>query len=261
MDTPTALWLLFSYIIIGLSYFAGITFVLGLLWRLYTYLRTPMPWPEATTPAPKTEGGAVARIIGDVLLFPNLFKADKFLWAGAWIFHVALFAVLLRHLRYFTYPVPAAALYTETLASIFNSNVKTVALFFGYIFGLAALYLFWRRFSLPRTLYVSGLPDYFVLVLLGAIAGTGIMMSYWAHAYLVDVKAFMLGLLTLNPVPPPFHPLFLIHFLLVLLLLVYFPFSKLLHAGGIFFSPARNQPYQVQQAGKRYVNPWDYPVQ
>lgn len=249
MDTPTALWTLASYAIIGLAYFAGITFVLGMAWRLYTYLRTPMPWPEVTTPAPKDESGALGRVLGDVLLFPNLFKADKALWLGAWLFHITLFLILIRHLRYFTYPVPSISL-----------SLQTVALWVGYIFGLATLYLLWRRLALPRTLYVSGLPDYFALILLGAIAGTGIMVKYWAHVYLVDVKAFTLGLLTLQPVAPPLHPLFLLHFLLVLALMLYFPFSKLLHAGGIFLSPSRNQPYEVQKRGRRYVNAWDRPA-
>jgi nitrate reductase gamma subunit len=86
------------------------------------------------------------------------------------------------------------------------------------------------------------------------------MVKYWAHVYLVDVKAFTLGLLTLQPVAPPLHPLFLLHFLLVLALMLYFPFSKLLHAGGIFLSPSRNQPYGVQKRGKRYVNAWDRPA-
>ncbi len=259
MDTPTALWLLFSIALIGLAYFAGLTFILGLLWRLYGYLRTPMPWPATTTPAPVSERGAVLRVLGDVTLFPNLFKADKFLWAGAWIFHAALFIVLLRHLRYFTYPVPGVivALGQVTLTS---GYVLPVALITGYILGLAILYLLWRRLTLPRPLYLSNLPDYIALLLLGAITATGILLKYWAHVYLVDVKAFMLGLLTLHPVAPPAHPLFLLHFLLVLGLLLYFPFSKLLHAGGIFFSPTRNQPYQIQQRGRRYVNPWDYPV-
>ena len=117
-----------------------------------------------------------------------------------------------RHLRYFTYPVPAPVLYMET-----------VALFFGYLFGAAALYLLWRRLALPRTLYISNLPDYFALALLGGIAGTGIMVSYWAKVYLVDVKAFLLGLLTLHPVAPPQHWLFLLHFSLVLVLLLYLP--------------------------------------
>ena len=244
MTASDILWTLLSLFFVGLSYFATFAFVVGLLWRLFGYLRTPMPLPHALTPAPKTEGGSVLRVLGDVTLFPNLFKADKLLWTGAWVFHVALAAVLFRHLRYFTYPVPGIVLYMET-----------VALFFGSLFGAAALFLFWRRLGLPRTLYISNIPDYFALVLLGLIAGTGLMVSYWLHVNIVDVKSFMLGILTFHPVEVPRHPLFLLHLFFVLTLMIYFPFSKLLHAGGIIFSPSRHQPFQVQVPGKRYINP------
>ncbi|MBI5564180.1 MAG: respiratory nitrate reductase subunit gamma [Chloroflexi bacterium] len=243
MDTSTAAWTLFSTFLISLAYFAALVFVFGLIGKLLRYLRTPMLLPHATTPAPTTEGGAIRRVLGDVLIFPNLFKADRWLWLGAWIFHVALGAILLRHLRYFTYPVPGVVI-----------AMQQVAMLFGYVFGIAVLYLFWRRLALPRSLYISNLPDYFALALMAAIAGTGLLMVYWVRVDLVEVKAFMLGLLTLNPVAPPQHPLFLLHFGLVLTLLLYFPFSKLLHAGGIFMSPSRNQPFQVQARGKRYVN-------
>lgn len=242
MSTSAALWSLFSLVLIGFAYCAGLAFVVGLVWRLIGYLRTPMPWPAAVTPAPTSDAGAAARVMGDVLFFPSLFRADKALWAGAWIFHIALWLILTRHLRYFTYPVPGIAM-----------ALSPVALWVGCLFGLAALFLFWRRLALPRALYVSGVPDYFALALLALIAGTGLAMKYWAHVYLVDVKAFTLGLMTLRPVAPPPHPLFLVHFVLVALLMLYFPFSKLLHAGGIFFSPTRNQPYEVQKPGKRYV--------
>jgi nitrate reductase gamma subunit len=246
MSTSDILWTLLSLFFIGLAYFATIAFFGGLLWKLVGYLRTSMPLPHALTPAPKTEGGAVLRVLGDVILFPNLFKADKLLWAGAWIFHAALVSVLFRHLRYFTYPVPGIVLYMEP-----------VALFFGILFGAAILFLFWRRLGLPRTLYISNVPDYFALVLLGLIGTTGLMVSYWLHVNIVDVKSFILGLMTLRPVEVPRHPLFLLHLFFVLVLMIYFPFSKLLHAGGIIFSPSRHQPYQVQERGKRYVNPYD----
>ena len=246
MSTSDILWTLLSLFFIGLAYFATFAFVAGLVWRLIGYLRTPMPLPHALTPAPKTEGGSVLRILGDVTIFPNLFKADKWLWGGAWVFHIALAAVLFRHVRYFTYPVPGIILYMET-----------VALFFGSLFGVAALFLFWRRLGLPRTLYISNVPDYFVLVLLGLVAGTGLMVSYWLHVNIVDVKGFMLGLMTFHPVEVPRHPLFLLHLFFVLVLMIYFPFSKLLHAGGVFFSPSRHQPFQVQERGKRYVNPYE----
>jgi nitrate reductase gamma subunit len=125
----------------------------------------------------------------------------------------------------------------------------------GALHGACALFLFWRRLGLPRTLYISNLPDYFALLLLGLIAGTGLMVSYWLHVYIVDAKAFILGLITFHPVEVPHHPLFLLHLFFVLTLMIYFPFSKLVHAGGIIFSPSRHQPFQVQVRGKRYVNP------
>ena len=244
MSTSDILWTLLSLFFIGLAYFAAFAFVAGLLWKLFAYLRTPMPLPHALTPAPTTEGGSVLRVMGEVTLFQSLFKADKWLWGGAWVFHAALVSVLFRHLRYFTYPVPGLVLYMEP-----------VALFFGVLFGAAALFLFWRRLGLPRTLYISNIPDYFALVLLGLVAGTGLLVSYWLHVNIVDVKGFILGLMTFHPVEVPHHPLFLLHLFFVLTLMIYFPFSKLLHAGGVFFSPSRHQPFQVQVRGKRYVNP------
>jgi nitrate reductase gamma subunit len=62
----------------------------------------------------------------------------------------------------------------------------------------------------------------------------------------------------LKPVAPPQHPLFLAHLILVCSLMIYFPFSKLMHAGGIFFSPTRNQRDNV--LAQRYVNPWNEEV-
>lgn len=243
MEASDIFWNILSLFFIGLAYFSAITFVVGMVWKLIGYLRTPMPYPHTLTPGPKTEGGSVLRVLGDVTIFPNLFKADKWLWAGAWIFHAALAAILFRHLRYFTYPVPGLVLFMET-----------VALFFGCLFGAAALFLFWRRLGLPRTLYISNIPDYFALVLLGLIAGTGLAVSYWLHVNIVDVKSFIMGLMTLRPVEIPRHPLFILHLFFVLILMLYFPFSKLLHAGGIFFSPSRHQPFSVQERGKHSAN-------
>ncbi|MFQ5409609.1 MAG: hypothetical protein ACE5FI_14460, partial [Anaerolineales bacterium] len=55
----------------------------------------------------------------------------------------------------------------------------------------------------------------------------------------------------------PAHPLFLAHFALVLILVAYFPYGKLLHAPGVFFSPTRNQADDGRR--RLHVNPWDPP--
>lgn len=246
MDTTDLLWALLTAFFIGLAYFSAVVFVGGLVWKLVGYLRTPMPLPHALTPAPTGEGGALLRVLANLTIFPNLFQADKALWVGAWIFHAALAVVLFRHLRYFTYPVPGPVVI-----------LQNVALYLGCALGAAILFLFWRRLALPRALYISTIPDYFALALLGMIAGTGLLLNYWLHVNIVDVKSFILGLMTLHPVAVPRHPLFLLHLFTVLTLMIYFPFSKLLHAGGAIFSPSQHQPFQVQQRGKRYVNPLD----
>jgi nitrate reductase gamma subunit len=244
MDTPTALGTLASGGLIGLAYLVGIIFIIGIIYRIHVYLSAPAPLPIPTTPAPTTVPGAALRVGGDVLFFQNLLKYDKPLWIGAWLFHAALALVLLRHLRYFLYPVPNWVV-----------DLQTVGMYAGLLFPLPLLYLLWRRLAFKRVLYITGVPDLGVLILLGMIAGSGILTKFAAHVYLVDVKAFIIGLLTFHPVAPPAHPVFIIHFLLVLALMLYFPFSKLMHAGGIFFSPTRYQPYRTLE--RRYVNPWN----
>jgi nitrate reductase gamma subunit len=98
--------------------------------------------------------------------------------------------------------------------------------------------------------------DYFALLLILAIAFTGLLLNFYAKPYLVDIKAFMLGLMAFKPETIPAEPLFLIHFTLVLVLLAYFPFSKLLHSGGMFFSPTINQVDNCWE--KRHINPWGH---
>jgi nitrate reductase gamma subunit len=46
----------------------------------------------------------------------------------------------------------------------------------------------------------------------------------------------------------------IVHLALVLALMLVFPFSKLLHAPGVFFSPSRNQADDPREA--RHLAPW-----
>lgn len=247
MTDAAMIWNVLAALIVGFAYLSAFIFVGGLLLRLALYIKTPVPLKIVQTPGPKSAPGVVARIAGDVLIFPNLFQADKALWLGAWIFHACLFLILFRHLRYFLYPVPSIII-----------DWQTICVYAGFFFPIPALYLFWRRVAMSRVLYISGLPDYITLILLTAIASTGMLVYYFARVYVVDVKAFMLGLLSFAPVQPPQHPIFLVHFLLVCGLLIWFPFSKLMHAGGIFFSPTRNQRDNLLK--QRHVNPWNEEV-
>ena len=54
--------------------------------------------------------------------------------------------------------------------------------------------------------------------------------------------------------PMPSDLILIVHLSLVILLMIIFPFSKLLHAPGIFFSPTRNQVDNPRE--QRHIAEW-----
>ena len=52
--------------------------------------------------------------------------------------------------------------------------------------------------------------------------------------------------------------IFYIHLCFVFILMAWLPFSKLMHMGGVFMSPARNLANTSRM--KRHINPWNAPV-
>jgi nitrate reductase gamma subunit len=73
------------------------------------------------------------------------------------------------------------------------------------------------------------------------------------------VKELAMGLATLHPtIPEGIGSIFYLHLFLVSILLAYFPFSKLMHMAGVFFSVTRNMANNNRAV--RHLNPWEYPV-
>jgi nitrate reductase gamma subunit len=227
----------------SLLYAAAAVLVAGLAWRVFDYARTPAPLKIPTTPAPVTRAGAAWRVMREVALFESLYRSNKWIWVFGWLFHAALALVLVRHLRYFTEPVwgwVAAAQPAGVYAG------------FAMLAGLVCLWA--RRVLVERVRYISTYSDHLMLVLLAGIAISGLAMKYVASTDIVAVKAFMLGLLYFDWQPLPSDPVLLVHLLLVVLLMVVFPASKLLHAPGVFFSPTRNQVDDPRE--RRHVTRW-----
>ena len=213
-----------------LFYFAAAVLLVGLAVRIRLYARTPTPSRIPTTPAPITKAGVVRRMFFEVTLFNSLFKANKWIWIFGWLFHAALLLVLLRHLRYFTDPVWSWVALLQPLGAYAA---------FAMIAGLAGLWA--RRLLVDRVRYISSPSDHLMLALLLAIGISGLGMKYVAPTDIVAVKAFFLGLMYFDWQPFPDDTMLILHLLLVASLMIVFPFSKLLHAPGVFFSPTRNQ--------------------
>jgi nitrate reductase gamma subunit len=226
-----------------LFYVAAATLVGGVAWKCWVYARTPQPLKIPIPPAPTTRRGVVLRMALEVTLFRSLFRSNKWIWLFGWLFHVALLAVLLRHLRYFTEPV----WFWVDLVQPFGLYAA-----FAMLAGLGGLWA--RRFLVDRVRYISAPSDHLMLALLAAIAASGLAMKYVAHTDIVALKAFFLGLMAFDWQPLPADPALLIHLALVALLMIVFPVSKLLHAPGVFFSPSLNQVDDARE--RRHAAGW-----
>jgi len=194
-------------------------------------------------PAPLTSGGVVARLAREVVLFESLFKSNKWIWLFGWLFHVALLLAMLRHLRYFTEPVWGWVVLVQPFGTYAG---------FAMLAGLAALWL--RRILVERIRYISGPSDHLMLALLLAITASGLAMRYVARTDIIALKKFILGLVRFDWQAMPPDPILAVHLALVIALMTVFPFSKLLHAPGLFFSPTRNQVDSARE--KRHLAPW-----
>ncbi len=272
---------------VAVPYAAAATFLFGFVYRVVKWGKTPVPFHIPTTCGqqkslpwikpnrienPSGTGGVVIRMLLEVFLFRSLFKNRKtkmkgayivyswapWLWLAGMAFHWSFLFIVIRHLRFFFLGVPAFVQGLEHLDSILNWGVP--ALYITDVIFLAAVtYLFLRRVTLSQVKAITLPADYFPLFLLLGIGATGALMRYHTRVDVVGVKELVMGLVSLHPAAVGgIGAIFYVHLFLVSALFAYFPWSKLVHAGGVFLSPTRNLSNNSRVV--RHINPWNYPV-
>jgi len=271
-----------------LPYLALIVFAAGFVYRILDWARSPVPFRIPSTCGqqkslpwiksskienPSGKLGVVIRMALEIFCFRSLFRnskarvsdggklsyeMEKWLWLGAIAFHYSFLVVLIRHLRFFTEPVPFWVRIVESLDGFLQIGLPGVLLS-GVLLLAAVFYLFLRRLFIPQLKYISLGSDFFPLFLIMGIATTGLLMRYFTKVDVTAAKALAMGLVTFRPtVPAGIDGIFYVHLFFVCVLLAYFPFSKLMHLGGIFLSPTRNVTGNSREV--YHVNPWNYPV-
>lgn len=181
-------------------------------------------------PAPRTKAGVFARLLKEVVLFESLFKSSLWTWVFAWLFHAGMVFTLIVHLRYLSNPT-----WAWVVALIPYNKIASACMAIGII-GLLI-----RRCVVDRVRVISAPSDYLMLVVFLGIPVTGIAMRLLTNTDYSAVTAFAQGIVQLSPKAIPGHTILFLHIAIVCILLLVFPFSKLLHAPGMFFSPSRNQ--------------------
>jgi len=231
-------------VIYALSFYAAtLMLVVGVGLKVWKYARTPAPLKIPTTPAPTTVWGVVLRMFREVVFFESLFKSNKWIWLFGWMFHMSLWLVLIRHLRYFIDPVWFWVAFAQPYGT-----------YAGFTMVLGLLGLWARRILVERIRYITSPSDHLMLALLVLIGASGLLMRFVTRTDIISVKAYMLGLLRLRIGELPSDLILQVHLWAALLLMVVFPISKLLHVPGVFFSPTRNQVDNPRE--KRHLAPW-----
>jgi nitrate reductase gamma subunit len=231
-------------VIYALSFYAAVLMlVVGVGLKVWKYARTPAPLKIPTTPAPTTVWGVVLRMFREVVFFESLFKSNKWIWLFGWIFHMSLWLVLIRHLRYFIDPMWSWVVFLQPFGT-----------YAGFTMVLGLLGLWARRILVERIRYITNPSDHLMLALLVLIGTSGLLMRFVYRVDIIAVKVYMLDLLRFRIGELPSDPILQVHLWSALALLVIFPISKLLHAPGVFFSPTRNQVDNPRE--KRHLAPW-----
>ena len=271
-----------------IPYAAILTFILGIVYRVIKWARIPVPFHIPTVAgqqkslkwiksskleSPYNSWGVAGRMALEILFFRSLFRntktelkngpqltygSSKYLWLGAIVFHWSFLIIFLRHFRFFMEPIPSFVLVIQNIDGFMQIDLP-VLLITDALISIALLFLIFRRILDSRLRYISLAADYFPLFLIFSIAVTGILMRYFDKVDLIKIKELVIGLFTFQPVVPEgIGVMFFIHLFLVSTLLIYFPFSKLLHMPGVFLSPTRNLANNSRM--KRHENPWNHPV-
>ena len=250
------------------SYIAVVLFILGVIlkWRKWSSMPIHLRWE--LYPVPHEAGkhhyggsymeevdwwrkprkttflGELKELLSEMLFIKRVFKYKRSLWWLTYPFHGGIYLILVWFALLLIRGVVEAYTVIDPAASyvlnMIDGPIKVLIQVFGTVGIIAATFgcigLLIRRI-LDRNLreYSSGL-DFFNLIFILAVLITGI--GVWVN----DIKfenamEYMASLLSFSTIrPPDLSPLAQIHVILMGLLWIYIPFSKMSHFFGKFFT-------------------------
>lgn len=220
---------LYYVILVPMVYVAAAVFVLGTTWRVARLLAAPVA--PAQPPIYPVRKPSWLFALGDALLLPTAFRHNFRLWLALALFHLGLLALLIGHL--------------ELVADFRILQIIPHGIFLGHgLVGLVVIlclvYFLCRRMVSP-TKELSMPEDYLLLVVFLFAALFGAQMD-WARTWydysgmgVDEYRGYLSSLIALRPdiegVSGAGHSFMLVaHVFFANLLLMAFPFTKLMHA-------------------------------
>ena len=207
-----------------------ILFLGGMAVRIRAWRSLPVP-AMTLFPAPRSARRRFLAVLKETFLLERLFRGDTNLWVLGGLFHLMLAVTLVEH-------------YGKLLAfaGLTRGSVLRVPLLSGGPAGIALLafatLLVLRRVIVKRVAQISSAGDYVAILLVVAVAASGSALRYLHHVDVIGTREYFSGLVALSYRGLPGNPWFVLHYLLAQALIIYIPFSKVVHVGGTFFTQA-----------------------
>jgi nitrate reductase gamma subunit len=227
--------LLYAFFVEKLPYVTIAVFSIGMILRLQRWLGAPK---DPTTLKPSLVY-SLKYIFLDVVLFRKTFERDKGTWLVLFLFHGCIAGILFGHMRGFY--LWSASMFDPLGHWFADFMVHTLPIYVGWVFIITQILLLVRRYHLEGKQLTSMTTDYVTLVLLlvTSIVGQG-MRIFPPEAVPAEVYdiVFIPGLIVLHLEAVPSYHWFYIHILMTQLLVMYAPYSKLIHTISGVVAPA-----------------------
>ena len=222
-DTLT---MLYSFFVEKLPYVTIVVFLIGVILRLHRWLVAQ----EGPRGPRFNLFAALKYIILDVVFFRKTFNTDKVTWLTVFLFHIGAGGILFGHMRGFK--IWSAEMFSPLGYWLAEFMVHTLPVYMGWMFLATQVVLLLRRGVLERKKLQSMSNDYaaLVLLLITSILGQG-MRVFPPKAIPPETYSvvFIPRLIVLHLEKVPSHHWFFLHVLFTQLLVMYIPFSKLIH--------------------------------
>ena len=221
---------IYYIVLVPMVYLSFGVFLLGTAFRLFQMFRAPkLPTTLQIYPEHRPKWLLAAF---DALFFPTVRRHKPLLWVFLMVFHICLILLILGHLELFA---------EIGFLQIISHEVFMGKGLVGLLTSICLLFFIFRRFRSPvKDLSVP--EDYYLLILLFLIVIFGSEMD-WARRWygygdmtVFDYREYLYSLLVFRPELPwavtfSGHSfMLLLHVFFANLLLIFFPFSQLMHS-------------------------------
>jgi nitrate reductase gamma subunit len=224
------------HILIGvvLPYVAVVLFLVGAGYRVMTWTRAPRKLNWKLYPAPHGLVGEGRYILEEWASFKTLFRNNRTVWLGSYLFHLALVGLILWFVLF-----------------LMGVSLSWLVRIGSYVLFGSSIYLVLVRVCMPQVRSMSTAVEYFNLFLFALISFTAV--SLLGEGIGSQTRAYFLGLLTFHPVSPPSSNVFLLNLFLLEFALAYLPFGKMFHMASKYFAYHRIRwlnPYEVTHGSR-----------